>query len=188
LRIIAGEVKGRRLVAPPGLHTRPTADRVREAMFSVLAGYMAGARVLDAFAGSGALGLEALSRGAASALFIERDTAAQKALRRNIENCRLPGAEILCGDAARLMRALPPRQFDMVFLDPPYNQGLMNTALSIIISADLLACDGLVVAESAAKNSEFVLPPQLESFKYSVYGDTALYYCRKSVINKERGE
>ena len=178
MRIIAGEAKGRRLAAPPGLYTRPTADRVREALFSVLAMQVADARVLDAFAGSGALGLEALSRGAASALFIERDTAAQKALRRNIEYCRLPGAEVLRGDAARLLRALPPRQFEIIFLDPPYNQGLLNTALSLVVSAGLLAQDGVVVAESAAKNSEFILPSQLENYKYSVYGDTALYYCR----------
>lgn len=176
MRIIAGQARGRRLFAPPGLHTRPTADRVREAMFSVLLPRLAGARVLDVFAGSGALGLEALSRGAATALFGECNAAALKALRRNVEACGLPGATVQSGDSLRLLRGLS-QEFELIFLDPPYNQGLLTKALTLILAEGLLAADGLIVAESSAKNSEFMLPPGLALTKHSVYGDTAVYYC-----------
>lgn len=179
MRVIAGAAKGRRLVTAPGVNTRPTADRVKEALFSVLVSRISGARVLDAFAGSGALGLEALSRGADSALFMERDGAALKALRRNIEACALPGASLWAGDALRLLKKLPPGQLDVAFLDPPYNLGLLNKALAMVAAGGLLAEDGLAIAESSAQNSEFALPEGWEIFKYSVYGDTALYYCRK---------
>lgn len=179
MRIIAGEAKGRRLIAPVGMSTRPTADRVREAMFSVLMPRLAGACVLDAFAGSGALGLEALSRGAARALLIERDAAALKALRRNAQLCKLAGVELHAGDTLRILPAINEK-FDIIFLDPPYNQGLLDKAFGLILHLDLLAAQGLVVAEGSAKNSEFACPPGLEIIKHSVYGDTALYYCRKA--------
>lgn len=179
MRIIAGEAKGRRLQSPPGLLTRPTADRVREAMFSVLLPYLCGARVLDAFAGSGALGLEAVSRGANSALMIEQNQAALKALRHNVASCNLPGSQIRAGDTLRVLRGLNEK-FDIIFLDPPYNQGLLHQAIGPILERDLLATEGLIVVESTAKNCEFICPPGLENFKYSVYGDTALYYCRKA--------
>jgi 16S rRNA (guanine966-N2)-methyltransferase len=173
MRIIAGLAKGRRLLAPPGLHTRPTAGRVREALFSVIMPRLAGARVLDAFAGSGALGLEALSRGAGNALFIERDAAALKILRRNAENCRLPGVRIVPGDALRFLR-LRHEPFDIIFLDPPYRTDLLARALAAL-PGQLLAAGGLIVAETAAKQ-ELRPPGGLSVIKHSVYGDTALYY------------
>ena len=173
MRIIAGRAKGRRLAAPPGLGTRPTAGRVREALFSVIMPRLAGANVLDAFAGSGALGLEALSRGANKALFIEADAAALKVLRRNAEACRLPRAEILPGDALRFFgRNKEP--YDIVFLDPPYNTDLLARALKGL-AGGTLAKGGLVVAETAAK--DMLCPPAgFGVIKHSVYGDTALYY------------
>ena len=174
MRIIAGHAKGRRLAVSPGLHTRPTADRVREALFSVIMPRLAGAKVLDAFAGSGALGLEALSRGAETALFIEDDAAAQKALRRNVENCRLPGAKIIYGDALRFLRHNKER-YDIIFLDPPYYADLLQKALVAILYADAVAADGLIVAETAAREA-FYPPVGLAVNKHSVYGDTALYY------------
>jgi 16S rRNA (guanine966-N2)-methyltransferase len=118
LRVVAGEFKGRRLVAPRGAHTRPTADRVREALFSML-GDVEGARVLDLYAGSGALGIEALSRGAASAVFVERDPAALTAIERNLAPLDVE-ASVERADALRwLARAEGP--FDLVFCDPPYD-------------------------------------------------------------------
>jgi 16S rRNA (guanine966-N2)-methyltransferase len=174
MRIIAGQAKGRRLAVPPGLNTRPTADRVREALFSVIMPRLAGAKVLDAFAGSGALGLEALSRGAETALFIEKNAVALKILSRNVENCCLPGAQIVSGDALRFLRYTKER-FDIIFLDPPYYADLLPQALAAVLGCGALAPDGLIVAETAARGG--LCPPAgLSASKHSVYGDTALYY------------
>ncbi|MFN6955580.1 MAG: 16S rRNA (guanine(966)-N(2))-methyltransferase RsmD [Acetobacteraceae bacterium] len=160
MRIIAGAHRGRRLVAPAGLGTRPTADRLRQALFDMLwhapwAGRarIEGARVLDAFAGSGALGLEALSRGAASAVFLEQDRAALAALRANIAGCREQRrSRVLAADALA-----PPRAeagCDLVFLDPPYGKGLLAPALSALARAGWIAPGALVVAETAAEAPE----------------------------------
>jgi len=174
MRIIAGQAKGHRLIAPPGLHTRPTADRVREALFSVIMPRLADTRILDAFAGSGSLGLEALSRGAKTALFIEQDHAALKALRRNVESCNFPGAEIFSGDTLRFLRQ-NKKTYDIIFLDPPYYTPLLTQALSAVLEGNILAKGGLVVAETAAK-AGFTPPPGFTIIKRSVYGDTALQY------------
>jgi 16S rRNA (guanine966-N2)-methyltransferase len=118
VRVVAGEFKGRRLVAPRGVRTRPTADRVREALFSML-GDVSGARVLDLYAGSGALGIEALSRGAGSAVFVDRDPRAVAAIERNLESLGLE-QEVLRQDAVRFL-ARAEGTFDLVFCDPPYD-------------------------------------------------------------------
>ena len=127
MRVVAGEFKGRRLVAPRGTRTRPTADRVREALFSML-GDVSGARVLDLYAGSGALGLEALSRGAASCLFAEHDPAAIRALRANIAALR---AQQQCDVRAVSVMSLGPAKepLDLLLLDPPYRSGAGAVAL-----------------------------------------------------------
>ncbi|MCL1975056.1 MAG: 16S rRNA (guanine(966)-N(2))-methyltransferase RsmD [Firmicutes bacterium] len=174
MRIIAGLAKGRRLIAPPGIHTRPTASRVREALFSVIMMRLPGAKVLDAFAGSGALGLEALSRGAATSLFIENDKAALKALRHNVANCRLAGAEIFFGDAIRFLRQMP-QSYEIIFLDPPYGGTIMTQAIMAVLEGGALESGGLIIAETAAKE-EVYLPDGFSILKHSVYGDTALYY------------
>jgi 16S rRNA (guanine966-N2)-methyltransferase len=160
MRIIAGAHRGRRLVAPAGLGTRPTAERLRQALFDMLwhapwAGRerVAGARVLDAFAGSGALGLEALSRGAAQAVFLENDRAALAAIRANVAACREQArARVIAADALA-----PPRAeagCDLVFLDPPYGKGLLAPALSALARAGWIAPGALVVAETAAEAPE----------------------------------
>ena len=152
MRIIGGAWRGRKLAAPPGEGTRPTADRVRQALFDRLlhapwAGREAieGARVLDAFAGTGALGLEALSRGAAEAVFMERDRAALSALRANVAAC---GAEarsrVLSGDA---LRPPPGQACGLLFLDPPYGQGLVPRAVEALGEAGWLASGCLILAE-----------------------------------------
>jgi 16S rRNA (guanine966-N2)-methyltransferase len=153
LRIVAGAWRGRTLLAPDGAATRPTADRLRQALFDMLlhapwAGraLIDNARVLDAFAGTGALGLEALSRGAAAAVFIERDRRALAALRANITACRAEQrCTVIPGDATRP----PPGQpCDLVFLDPPYAQALVPAALAALATAGWLAQDALLVAET----------------------------------------
>jgi 16S rRNA (guanine966-N2)-methyltransferase len=153
-RIIAGRHRGRRLLAPPGAGTRPTADRVRQALFDMLwhapwggRGVIEGARVLDAFAGTGAAGLEALSRGAAQATFLETDRAALAALRANIAACREEArAAVLPADATRPPRA--PAPCGLVFLDPPYGEGLVPRALAALGAAGWIAPGAVVCAET----------------------------------------
>lgn len=124
MRIIAGTFGGRRLVAPKGDVARPTQDRVREAWFSILGAEVQGARVLDLFAGSGALGLEALSRGAVSAVFVEKARASLAALEKNIAELGVEGATtVVKGDALKYAEAMVPGGFDLVFADPPYDLG-----------------------------------------------------------------
>jgi 16S rRNA (guanine966-N2)-methyltransferase len=156
VRIIAGRWRGRVLAAPPGNVTRPTAERVRQAIFDMLwhapwggRARLDGARVLDAFAGTGAMGLEALSRGADTAVFLERDPAALAALRANIAGCKAAErCRVIAGDALR-----PPRATaacDLVFLDPPYAAGAVEAALVALTGAGWMAAGGLVVAEYGA--------------------------------------
>src|ERR687897_518752 len=118
MRIIAGTHRGRRIIAPKGLATRPTGDRVREAAFNLI-GPVDGARVLDLFAGSGAMGLEALSRGAASVTFVESDRAACRTIEDNLAKLKLIGARITCGDAVWAVRQ-ESRPYDLILVDPPY--------------------------------------------------------------------
>ena len=155
MRIVAGRHRGRNLAAPAGEATRPTADRVRQALFDMLwhapwAGRerIEGARVLDAFAGTGALGLEALSRGAARVVFIEPERAALAALRRNIATLKAEGeTRVIAGDATRPPASDAP--CSLVFLDPPYGKALVPRALDALRAAGWIAGDALVVAEVA---------------------------------------
>jgi len=147
MRIIAGKWRGRAIEAPPGLATRPTADRVRETLFSMLAsrlGTFDDLRIADLFAGSGALGLEALSRGAASATFVENDPAASAIIRRNVEKLGV-SAEVLTGSALALPRAGP---FDLIFADPPYSPGSGTAAVSSVLQAAWLAPGGWMSVET----------------------------------------
>ena len=148
MRIVGGSRKGARIFAPKGSDTRPTSDRVREAVFSIL-GTVDGLAVLDLFAGSGALGLEALSRGAASATFVESDPAALEAIERNLAKLELEGASVVCGDALKHL-ARTAERYDLVFLDPPYE---MVESLRMPLAEHLprvLAEGGVVVFETAA--------------------------------------
>ncbi len=154
-RIIAGQHRGRRLEVPAGLAVRPTAERLREALFSILQHQrpaLAGANFLDLFAGSGAVGLEALSRGAGRLTAIEADRTAAAALRRNLEKLGETGrCRLLVADATRLPRASEPA--DLVYLDPPYRSGLSAPALASLEAQGWLTPGSLVVVELAAKDS-----------------------------------
>ena len=152
MRIIAGSRKGATIFAPKGASTRPTGDRVREAAFNLI-GPLAGDSVLDLFAGSGAMGLEALSRGANRAVFVEEDREACRAIERNLEKLGLRGGAVLCVDVLRALAAetAAGRRYDLVLVDPPYRMfSALQRALSTYIPA-LLADGGLVVVESAAE-------------------------------------
>jgi 16S rRNA (guanine966-N2)-methyltransferase len=150
VRIVAGEWRGRSIDAPPGAVTRPTADRVRETLFSMLAsrlGTFEGLRVADLFAGSGALGLEALSRGAASATFIESDAQALASIRRNAEKLGASArVQIVAGSALALPRRDP---FDVVFADPPYAAGSGTAVVRSIVRAGWLAPGGWLCVETS---------------------------------------
>ena len=168
MRVVAGEFKGRRLVAPRGTRTRPTADRVREALFSML-GDVSGARVLDLYAGSGALGIEALSRGAESAIFVERDRAALTALGRNLEATGARG-EVRRQDVARFL-ARPEGTFDLVFCDPPYDEASAIAGALAEALPGMLAEDAHIVTESDKRNP-LLLPLPLAVER--TYGDTRI--------------
>ena len=164
MRIIAGTHRGSRIAAPKGLDTRPTGDRVREAAFNLI-GPVEGARVLDLFAGSGAMGLEALSRGAAGVTFVESDRAACRTIAENLERLRLTGARITCGDAVWALRQ-ETRAYDLVLVDPPYGEW---TALEPKLAEQLprvLAPDGLLVVETAARTEPALPLPRRTSRRY----------------------
>jgi 16S rRNA (guanine966-N2)-methyltransferase len=149
VRIVAGSRKGHRISAPKA-GTRPTGDRVREAIFSLI-GPVDGAAVLDLFAGSGALGLEALSRGAASCVFVERDRDAVRVIRANLEKLRLTGATIMNRDVAAALREerARGRRYDLVLVDPPYEEWHRQATKLAELLPDVLGDDGLVVVETS---------------------------------------
>jgi 16S rRNA (guanine966-N2)-methyltransferase len=160
MRIIAGSRKGARIFAPRGTDTRPTGDRVREAAFNLLGpGAAEGATVLDLFAGSGAMGLEALSRGAERATFVESDRDACRTINRNLDKLELTGATVLCQDALIALRADAGagRRYDLVLVDPPYRRfsSLQNALIQYL--PEILAPDGTLLVETAA-NEEPELP------------------------------
>jgi len=182
LRIVAGSHRGRRLAAPPGNTTRPTADRTRQALFDMLwhapwAGrdVVNNARVLDAFAGTGALGLEAISRGAAHASFIENDAAALAALRTNITRCAaLNHTRVVVADALK-----PPRSgqaCSLVFLDPPYGLGLVGASLAALSAAGWIAPGALVCGEFGREDA--VAPAGWEVLSERKYGMATLLFMR----------
>jgi 16S rRNA (guanine966-N2)-methyltransferase len=183
MRIIAGKHRGRALDAPEGRAVRPTSDRAREALFDILAhGRFAdrpiceGARVLDAFAGTGALGLEALSRGAAQASFIEKDRVALQALRANIGYLgEERNAAVLPGDALNPPKAAAP--VSLAFLDPPYGEDVAAAALAALAAAGWLAPDALAVVEIAAKQT-LDPPPGFTLLEERRYGAARLVFLR----------
>jgi 16S rRNA (guanine(966)-N(2))-methyltransferase RsmD len=151
MRIIAGERKGHTIYAPKGLDTRPTSDRVRENVFNIVAPWVEGARVLDLYAGSGAMGLEALSRGAEAVVFVESDGDAVRAIERNLDKLRLTGATVLRADATAglVQETSAGRKYDLVLADPPYAMTDYETLVRYL--PRVLAEDGLLVLESAAR-------------------------------------
>jgi len=151
MRIIAGERKGHKIYAPKGRDTRPTSDRVRENVFNIVAPWVEGARVLDLYAGSGAMGLEALSRGAASVVFVDSDADAVRAIERNLQKLWLTRATVLRIDATTSLaqEAAAGRKYDLVLADPPYAMTDYDTLARYL--PRVLADDGLLVLESASR-------------------------------------
>ena len=184
MRIVGGRLGGRALTAPRSQAIRPTADRLRESLFNILVhaygDSVTGARVLDLFAGTGALGLEALSRGAAFALFVDDAAEARALLRENVAALGLGGVtRIFRRDATRLGEAHPVEPFTLVFLDPPYGRGLGERALVSAREGGWLAPGALVVIEEAA-DAGFKPPDGFEELERRRYDDSELVFLRSS--------
>src|SRR6202023_276468 len=182
MRIVGGRLGGRTLAAPKSQNVRPTSDRLREALFNILAHRyddpITGARVLDLFAGTGALGIEALSRGAAFALFIDDGADARALMRQNVEALGLGGVtRIFRRDATRLGAVHPNAPFGLVFLDPPYRKGLAEQALGSLRDGSWLAPEALVVVEEAA-DAGFAAPEGYAEVERRRYDDTEFVFLR----------
>lgn len=176
MRIIGGSAKGRRLAGPPrGTATRPTSDKVRQAIFNILGDAVRGARVVDLFAGTGALGIEALSRGAAHVIFVEAEGSLCKTINANLATVGFSDrATVLCRDVRRAVAALPPGSVDLAFVDPPYGLGLDREALDALVRARALAPGALVVLEHARRQAPPEAPLGLELAWTRPYGDTSV--------------
>lgn len=150
MRIIAGELKGRRLMTPSDNRVRPTTDKVKEAVFSMVAGYLPGSVVVDLFAGTGNLGLEAISRGAARAYFVDKDRTSISMVRENVKHCKVEDRSvILWSDFKSVFKKINDK-VDVIFLDPPYSAGYMEECFSIIAESEILEEDGIIVAEHSS--------------------------------------
>ena len=180
MRIIAGKFRGKRLFSPPDRSIRPTSERVREALFSILAARLKegfeGKRVLDLFAGTGALGLEALSRGAELVAFVDCGAQARGIIRQHIEDFGVGGrTKLLKRDATRLGHAEKFDSFDLVFLDPPYAKGMGEKALDAAMKGNWIAPDAIVVLEEK-KAVALDIPQDFELLDQRDYGATSLYF------------
>ncbi len=180
MRVISGSCKGRKLISAPGNRVRPTSDRVKEAVFNILGPMVSHARVLDLFSGSGALGIEALSRGAAHAVFMDLDC---RTLQDNIEHCRLSDyaeaieTDIINGNG---MDLLAGQTFDLVFLDPPYGKGYIERVVEKQAFLNLLTPDSIVVAEHAAREIINIRRPALDIYRQKKYSKTMISLIKKN--------
>ena len=165
MRVIAGSRKGHRIDAPKGHATRPTSDRVRENVFNLVQSWVENAVVLDLFAGSGAMGIEALSRGAERAVFVESHPEACRAIEHNLDKLRLTGAEVVCNNATRFIAA-DTRTYDLVFSDPPYDEYATIEPTLVRYAPKLLAEGGLLVLETAARQEPELPLEQRTSRRY----------------------
>ena len=182
-RIVAGTLGGRRLRVPAGRDTRPTSDRVREALFSTLESMteLAGARFLDLYAGSGAVGLEALSRGAAHVLLVDADQRAAKAVRDNIATLGASGARLVDDKVERVLAMPPAEPYDVVFADPPYALAdeRVGAMLGLVVGG-WLAPEAVVVVERASRGTPLAWVEGLTPVSSRRYGETTLWYGRRS--------
>ncbi|NLY70634.1 MAG: 16S rRNA (guanine(966)-N(2))-methyltransferase RsmD [Clostridiales bacterium] len=174
MRIIAGELKGRHLTSPTDDRIRPTADKVKESIFNMIAPYVPDSIVLDLFAGTGGLGLEAVSRGAKTVYFVDNSRASLRIINKNISDCRVENrCKVISGDWEHAIKEIP-EPADIIVLDPPYQLGLIEKCINKIIELDLISEDGLIVAEHASEES---LPDKignLTKIKNKKYGSVSI--------------
>lgn len=181
MRIIAGTARGRNLKSPKGMSTRPTSDRVREALFNILSYEVPGSRLLDLFSGTGAVAIEALSRGAAKATLVEKDRNTSKIILENLRLCNvLDKAEVMTTDVSQAIQVLGRKKesFELIFIDPPYKKGFEIPTLQRVLEYDLLTNEGILIVESDRTD----LPPDMVGgfrvFRRERYGDTMLSFYR----------
>ena len=173
MRVTTGSARGRRLKELQGMDTRPTTDKVKEGLFSVIQFDIEGRRVLDLFAGTGQLGIEALSRGAAEAVFVEKRMDAVRLVKENLALCQLQDqARVHAGDSLAYLRS--GEKFDLIFLDPPYGSDLLDQALEMIAAFDICRAHGIIVAESAADKVLPTLAPPYRLYREYRYGQIKL--------------
>ena len=177
MRIITGKARGLKLVTPKDYNVRPTADRIKESLFNILSGKMRAAKVLDAFAGTGNLGLEAWSRGAEQVVFVDENSTSLKLVETNIAKARAEKeTKIIKGNILNVMDTLSKKgqEFDIIFSDPPYNKGLNEKIYKKLLTNKLLKAGGILVLEhSAAENPELYIGEK-EQIRRQKYGDTVI--------------
>ncbi len=174
MRVISGQARGLKLASPDGLDTRPTTDRVKESMFNIIAPYLPAGDILDLFSGSGALGIEALSRNSGHGVFVESNPAALRVLKQNLERARqAQKAEVVASDAFTYLSRVNVK-FDIIFLDPPYSKGLLSRAVDVIAERGILKENGIIVAESEAGGE---VPPSghFDILKSAKYGKAMVF-------------
>jgi 16S rRNA (guanine966-N2)-methyltransferase len=177
MRVIAGSLKGRRLKPPTWEGLRPTSDKLRETLFNILAPRIDGARVLDGYAGTGAVGIEALSRGAAHVTFVERDRRAQALIAENLAHCGVGDRYVIIrASVDRALADLPPSSFDIVLFDPPYDQPAAVTTAVVAAAGDRLADGGLVVLEHAKRQAAPETAGRLSRSRRVPSGDSVLSF------------
>ena len=182
IRVISGTARGAKLFSPDGVKTRPTSDFVKESLFNILGNDLADSSFLDLFAGSGAIGIEALSRGGSCAVFVDASAASAALIRRNLEKTRLvSNARVVCADYKKALRGLEGQNFDIVFIDPPYDRALTESAIEAVVSSGVLAEGGIVVAEMAkgdAVSEDFAVSVGLAIYKQRQYSGTELIFLK----------
>lgn len=191
MRVIAGSAKSHRLLSVPGDSTRPITDRAKEALFSILADDVVGARVLDVFAGTGAVGIEALSRGASHATFIDRNRRAVQTIQANLRHCKLAEpATVLHGDSFALLPALRDEPFDLIFIAPPQYQDLWRKMLLLVDGTpELLAPGGLVIVQIHPREEGPLTLARLVEVDRRRYGSVLLlFYARTEDLDAEDEE
>ena len=182
MRVISGKAKGKRLKAPSGINTRPLTDMIKESLFNVLGLNVAGSSFLDLFAGSGAVGIEALSRNAGLVLFVEKDNHAIRAIKENLANCGfIEGYEVHRNDVFKALDLIKKRGllFEYIYVDPPFtNEPIFEEVLQRLDKADILAVEGIIVIRTRRKKTLPLRLDKLEKYRVNDYGESTLhYYC-----------
>lgn len=190
MRIISGKAKGHHLKSAPHHKIRPTADRVKEAIFNILGEFTHEARVLDLFAGTGSLGLEAISRGAASAVFVDKAFSAIRIIRQNLESLGFDDqCEVWHTDAFQAVKTLgdQEKQFDLIFIDPPYQSELADKVIPYLLHYNLVRPESIIVLERPSRKQPAQANLPLICLRESKYGDTIIQYWQKSENDNETG-
>jgi len=183
MRIIAGEMRGRQLTTVVGMQTRPTSDKVKGAIFNVIGEKVLNARVLDLFAGTGNLAIEALSRGSREAVLVEKSLDAHQVIRKNLEQIGVSHqAKLLLMDAFVYLQRNPHEVFDLIFLDPPYRRELVPKVISALSEHSYLTPDGVIIVETAKEEKLNVDIYPFEIRKTGKYGDTLVWYLQRNDV------